>query len=360
MKMAFSIHPFLLAVYPLLFLYSNNLTAVSVTDFLLPLMLLLLFPALLWFLVSLVLKDNRKGGLIVSLFLFFFFSFGYFSRIMVPPLYQIIGSTIGPRTLFSILWGLLFMGSIYFLRKADKGLDQLNTFLNFFSAFMIILIVITIGFRQARMGFFSRDTQEVIESPAGAMSWKDRQNLPNIFFIILDGYGRTDVLKERFQFDNKDLIDYLKHKGFFVAQKSHSNYCQTLLTLASILNLKYLNEQDGLNPQANSHFPLIGMIKKNQVVRLLKQYGYISVALIPDQSDLEFLNFDITIRNRFGLNEFQSALLEITPLYLLLNKFSKKLNPFQNHRKRILAMFDQFGGRYQGGSTPRPSSMPIF
>jgi hypothetical protein len=346
------IHPILFAIYPILFLYSKNIHSVSMTDFFPPLLLILFSVSVLWVLVTRVIKNKEKGALIVSLSLFFFFSFGYFIQIAIPPFYHLFGSFIGPRALFALIWGLLFVSAIGFIMKADKSQPNLNRFLNLFSAFMIIFILLTIGLRQGKKGFISPEPRGGTELLTSTMHLKEQENLPNIYYIILDGYARSDVLKEVFQFDNKSFVDYLTQKGFFVASKSSSNYGQTLLSLASSLNMKYLNEQDGIHPQSDDHNPLIRMIQHNQVIRFLKRFGYISVGLIPDQNDLELLSFDITIKDRFGFSEFQNALMEITPVYLILNKYITPLNPFQNHRKRILSMFDQLGEISRGIKKP--------
>ncbi len=39
--------------------------------------------------------------------------------------------------------------------------------------------------------------------------------LTDIYFIVLDGYGRSDVLKEFYEYDNSDFLRGLKEKGFY-------------------------------------------------------------------------------------------------------------------------------------------------
>jgi len=56
----------------------------------------------------------------------------------------------------------------------------------------------------------------------------------------LDAYSRGDVLQSRFDFDNSEFTDWLRDKGFFVADSSISNYAWTHLSLGSTLNAEYL------------------------------------------------------------------------------------------------------------------------
>lgn len=75
-------------------------------------------------------------------------------------------------------------------------------------------------------------------------------SLPDIYYIILDGYAGDQTLKELFDYPNDEFISFLKKKGFYVAGQSSSNYGSTSLSLTSSANLKYYadkNDYDRLN-----------------------------------------------------------------------------------------------------------------
>lgn len=63
---------------------------------------------------------------------------------------------------------------------------------------------------------------------------------PDIYFIVLDGYGREDMLRQLFGIDNSEFVGYLEEKGFIVPEHSLSNYPKTALSIASTLNLDYV------------------------------------------------------------------------------------------------------------------------
>ena len=46
---------------------------------------------------------------------------------------------------------------------------------------------------------------------------------PDIYYLVLDGYGRADFLQEEFDFDNSDLVSFLEERGFVIAQKSRAS-----------------------------------------------------------------------------------------------------------------------------------------
>ena len=64
---------------------------------------------------------------------------------------------------------------------------------------------------------------------------------PDIYYIILDGYGRSDVLKNEYGYDNSDFLNALRDLGFTVSECSQSNYAQTQMSLASSLNFNYID-----------------------------------------------------------------------------------------------------------------------
>jgi hypothetical protein len=56
---------------------------------------------------------------------------------------------------------------------------------------------------------------------------------PDIYIIVMDGYACEDVLKSLYQFNNSKFIEQLEELGFYVADQSHSNYVQTIYSMAS-------------------------------------------------------------------------------------------------------------------------------
>jgi len=62
---------------------------------------------------------------------------------------------------------------------------------------------------------------------------------PNIYFVLLDGYPREDSL-QALGIDNAPFIHDLEERGFDVAPRARTNYHNTVLTLDSMLNGRYL------------------------------------------------------------------------------------------------------------------------
>jgi hypothetical protein len=74
---------------------------------------------------------------------------------------------------------------------------------------------------------------------------------PDVYVLLLDGYARSDILKERFAFDDSAFLDGLRQRGFDVASGSHSNYLVTNLSLPSFLNRNQLSDVPAMQSQLN-------------------------------------------------------------------------------------------------------------
>lgn len=95
-------------------------------------------------------------------------------------------------------------------------------------------------------------------------------NRPDIYYIILDGYGRGDVLKQSYDFDNSEFLDGLRERGFYVADKSCTNYPGTAFSLSSSLNMRY---HESHNPQ-EGYKAFARMLRSHEVGRQLCDRGY--------------------------------------------------------------------------------------
>ena len=99
-------------------------------------------------------------------------------------------------------------------------------------------------------------------------------NRPDIYYIVLDAYGRHDTLGD---FDNSNFLNELQQRGFFVATDATSNYRKTIQSLASSLNLAYLHDVKPAVPKTRSDG--IALIQNNALVATLRSRGYTYVHL---------------------------------------------------------------------------------
>jgi hypothetical protein len=148
-------------------------------------------------------------------------------------------------------------------------------------------------------------------------------SLPDIYYIILDRYVRSDYLEEIFAFDNSGFISALESRGFYVAKKSRANYPYTIISLASSLNFTHMNElvarrSELLTFSSSMTQPLLAaMIRESRAASFLQDHGYTTMAFYTGFRFTEIKNADVYLEPPFAgvtVSEFQLGLLELTPL----------------------------------------------
>ena len=71
------LHPFLISIFPILILYSQNIGRINTADLVLPLILSIVFSISLYYIVKIILKNSNKSAIIVSIILIILFSYGH-------------------------------------------------------------------------------------------------------------------------------------------------------------------------------------------------------------------------------------------------------------------------------------------
>src|SRR5690606_38291408 len=82
----------------------------------------------------------------------------------------------------------------------------------------------------------------LVNEEYATLSEANSERLPDIYYIILDGYPRSDTLMEYFDYDNNEFDGFLESNGFVVFDDSYTNYSQTALAIPSILNMSYIKD----------------------------------------------------------------------------------------------------------------------
>ena len=105
----------------------------------------------------------------------------------------------------------------------------------------------------------------------------DSPQRPDIYYIIPDGYPSDARLLYEIDYDNSQFTNALQERGFVIAPHAQSNYAYTVLSLPSILNMQFFNE----NPTQFSDRDYLQLsTANNAVARRLKQLGYTYVQLL--------------------------------------------------------------------------------
>lgn len=259
--MNFIFYPFLFAIYPILFLFSNNYGQIPFTVILLPIFLAVTAALFLWFIINLFVKELGKSAFLTFLSILFFFSYGHFSNLMLR--IDVAGFSFLRNRYRAAIYVLLFIMSFVLAVRSYSKLRDSGRVLNLISLFLILLVAANIGWKSINEhpGVKKRNlipqTKRVVSA-----------SYPDIYYIILDGYARDDSLSSIYGRPYTELIDHLAAKGFYIAKESTSNYAMTMLSLASSLNMSYLGSKAeicSLNADGN------------EVEQSLRRLGYLII-----------------------------------------------------------------------------------
>jgi hypothetical protein len=335
LKKSIPIHPFLFAVYPVLFLYARNVDLTPLIDALGPLAVALLAALLLFLALYVVLRDSAKAGLLVSACILLFFSYGHVVDLLENFGLAAGDSIIQPDFFLLPIWGFLLAVAAYFIVRTRSELRTPSNLLNVVSAVLVLLFLGSIvSYEVGKRALLGSPREAAPQT--GSLELAVTDQLPDIYYIILDAYTSEEVLEDIWQYDNSAFIDFLTDKGFYVIPDGHSNYAITFLSLASSLNMEYLNYlSDTLGTDGTDRSIPNQMIQDSEVMRFLKAQGY------------KFVHFQTgwgpTARNpnadrdvRCGnVNEFTEVLVRTTLLRPLADRLIS-----HDRREVVLCMFD--------------------
>lgn len=301
----------MIAIFPILSLYSHNVYETAAKSLALPLGLATATTLIVWLALWGVSRDRQRAGLAVTLLVGLFYGFNYaldalnvvleaLSRLWV---YRV--SNVHPLTVtVCLVLAAVPMLVLIFRRLENPGLwsGRLNVF---------ALILILLPSQRIATAWWREPAPPSLPG-RGGLPLARRPRPPDVYYIVLDAYARSDVMKELFDFDNEPFLRRLEEKGFYVARQSRSNYCQTPLSLCSTLNCEYLDEMIG--SQARDVNPLFARIRDNLVVKTLRPLGYKFVAYATGFDPTECPEADLYLGPRHPADNFQALLIRTTPL----------------------------------------------
>ncbi len=102
-------------------------------------------------------------------------------------------------------------------------------------------------------------------------------NKPDIYYLVFDRYAGPETLLENFNYDNKDVLDFLNSQGFVTRQKAYSNYPFTMSSIASVLSMDYfpqLEKQFGRDGRWQSAAPYRTILNNPPIAQILSRHGY--------------------------------------------------------------------------------------
>lgn len=354
------LYPFLFAIYPALALLAYNIEQVSFNVALRSLWICLIGSIVLYVLLWIWLKNTEKAALATLFIQILFFSYGrvyaYFEG------WQIGTFTVGRHLFLTPIYLALFvvgMGWVLFKFKPNPvRVRAINLIVIALVAFPLVQMGWFYG-RVAVMDLRVKNQAQVVQAGNEVAT----SGLPDVYWIILDGYTRDDVLQKTYGFDNSEFYNQLRQAGFTIPACAQSNYAWTELSLSSALQMDYIDKFSNIfrrGDQTRDHVSYRYYFQQNPVRTKLESLGYKTVAFETDFWWANINNADYYIlenanplekyKQGYEINKFEDMFLRTTLLRVVgegqiayLNKILPQhiVSPDERHYNRILFDLEQ-------------------
>ena len=332
-------YPFLLAAYPPLALLLYNISEVRFSAALRSILVSMLVALLLVVLFRLAYRDWHRSAFITSVLVILFFTFGH--------IYDLLGKQYENLPLepwLWMLWSVLAFLSLLWARRKKTRFEKAAPALNVIAVGLVIVVSVQIAWFTAPKGSAEPAAEfapiQELEISAGEIP-------PDIYYIIIDSYGRSDLLQRAFDYDNSQFLQDLEEMGFYVADCTQSNYNRTDVSLASSLNLDYLQDLSAAYQPPNQGRRTLWASIENSTVRImLEKAGYTTIAFTTGFAWSEVDSSDVFLAPySFGLSlsSFEVLLLRTTPARYLESSGLINLTELdgQHYRERTQFILDE-------------------
>lgn len=365
------LHPMLLALLPLFGLYANNLVLISPVRLARPAVVLVFAAGLLSLLCRLVFRDRHKGGIAASMLIVGALTGWQILESGIAAMWPRIRG--GPQIAYYAGYTLLVIISLaaLFLRhKAERrmalricawvfalavcvpligGLALAPVFGRgpawLITAYVLLAAVAMTLVLHRKSGFerFTRSANTfaavvlglymilaVIYRPSGILvppppleeagevvvksARESSAPRPDIYLIVLDGYARADVLRAAFAYNNLPFQEAMERLGFTFVAHSTANYPVAPLSLASCLNMDYVQQLTaGVETDGVGLRPVLQLYRNNRVYQFLKGCGYTLSAFSPGIEQYEPQPpMEICLKPPMALSESEVVLMDTT------------------------------------------------
>jgi hypothetical protein len=325
------------SVYPALEMYASNVHGIPAGDLIRPLAVSLALVFVVYLIFRLTVRRPLTSALATVSIAFFFFNYGHIRNFLYAN-----GIIISKAALASI-WLALLLVMLVWIISASAGWQNENI-----APAMNLTTIILLLFPLVRLGIYHSTSAMPLERKIPeTIQLQTNANSPDIYYIILDGYTRSDVMKSDYGYDNTPFLTSLQEMGFYVAECSQSNYGLTSLSVSSSLNLDYVqNISSVFRPDETDLLPAFKLLRSNTVRNSLAAAGYNVIVFASGFHWIEWRDADQFISPpKEPLSEFEIVILFSTYARLLddfgiINLDDLHAEHYRNRTRLILNSFD--------------------
>ena len=311
------------------------------------LLFLIIVPSVLvlWYLLNLLIKDKMKSGLLLSFGLVLFFSYGHFYNILRDVVIEDL--VIGRHRYLLPSFGVIFAIGVYSILKTKKNISDFTTIAN-----VIAIVILLISVSNIFVYALENNDDDYSTVLNNRFNYDDGlptslDYTPNVYYIILDEYTSSKVLKDIFNFDNQYFISQLNERGFYVAENSYSNYASTFLSVPSSLNMEHINYlTNAVGVDSSDRKLLYQIYSDNNIMNIFKSFNYTIVRSSPFSGYLTLPGLELCTSNPFN-SPLLIAFFDTTILHPILGTIVGF-----SHTDHILCQFSELSTLHNSTKEP--------
>jgi hypothetical protein len=350
-------HPVFFALFPVLALYAINFSKFKGSQIIFSFFILVIIAILLMLIGWLRSRDLDKAAFLSSLIVFLFMNYGHVyvglrgffedHFILGVMQSQIDWLRLGAHLFLIPSWFLLFFLGYNIFNRFIRWKRQATRYLFLLSILSLIIPLARILRNKITMEAAYGEGILITKEAVRDFKPVIVESKPDIYYIILDAYGRGDILQEFYDYNNSYFIDHLEDMGFFIARESRSNYSNTNRSVASSLNMTYFDGDMAIpDEDVLCEKFLTESISFGEVIQILKGLGYRIVSFATGYPTTEMQETDLYLSpENPGMNAFERLLIQRSML-LPVFEFASSLNlpleypGYRAHRERIRFVLD--------------------
>lgn len=307
------------SLFPVIFLYCNNIDEVKFSETFEPALLFLLISVILWIIAAIVCKDILKGAFISIIFTIIFTNYASIEGIIKK-----VGFLKYWHIVSIILF--LFLQICYFIYKRASN-ESIKKVVQIISIAFCALIVINFVPIVPRVIGNAKETQ--LKTDVNENTQKT--NYPDVYYLVLDEYAQFDVMQKYYGYYPTDFRNFLEKNNFLISDTSENEYWNTVITNTNTLNLEYALSKDSSFSEA------MVQRKDPKIFELFDNYGY-NINIGSQNYSLIYDGVEYISTNPFGgdynphnqkisgnTKQFQWMVYTKTPLYIFQDVFNSNL-----------------------------------
>jgi len=270
-------------LYSALFLWQANFSQAPWFVIKFPLIFSLAVTAIVCLVSWLSVRKLRQAAAIAGLVLVLFFSYGHFYNLVEDK--GLFGLILGRHRFILPLWGAILFAGVFWIVRSKSDFRSLTWISNVVYGLLLLVTCVQLGrLAWTASNFIPRQQNNTQGEQHTATGLLPVAHSPDVYYFLLDGYDREDMLLKESGLDNHKFIAQLEALGFVVPECTQSNYDSTLYSMSSTFNMSYLDELGYSNEQLTdideSDVVTLGSrIENSPVIRFFQDNGYKLITL---------------------------------------------------------------------------------